>query len=101
MSVKDAVVFLTEQMCDRRDERDAYRSQLMRETNDNQLVFTLPEALSEIRALREQKTALLEAIAVMRAYVEPHPSWESERRWEAANKAAARIRSEFEGNGRE
>jgi hypothetical protein len=28
MSVKDAVVFLTEQMCDRRDERDALQEVL-------------------------------------------------------------------------
>lgn len=31
--------------------------------NDTQLVFTLPEALSEIRDLREQRAALLAGLA--------------------------------------
>jgi hypothetical protein len=35
---------------------------LMSNTNDNQLVFTLPEALSEIRVLRDQKAILIEAL---------------------------------------
>ena len=45
-------------------------------TNDNALVFSLPEALREIRALREQKRVMVEALM----YVSGHIGGESGER---------------------
>lgn len=71
---------------------------MFRETNDNALVFTLEEALSEIRALRSQKRALARAVNIMRCYVEPHPSWQTKQRLDAAQAAIDPIRSLLSGS---
>lgn len=41
----------------------------MYETDDNELVFTLPEAMTEIRNLRAQKREMIEALKYVSGHV--------------------------------